>query len=117
VLCIIYKDNDKAIEDMLARDVIKSSGYWHVEVEPKDSPKTAVATRKGLYPFQVMSFGLYGALATLQRFTETVLAGLQWDICLRYLDACKKGGICVTCFLGKWYIYRSVESWNYEDMA
>jgi hypothetical protein len=147
VLCIIYKGNDKIIDDMLARDVIKSSstpwaagvvliktmdgstlfcvdyrklnrvtvkdvhdlpriddslnqmsgtkwfsttyccsGYWQVEVEPKDNQKSAFATRKGSCPFQVMSLGLYNVLATLQRFMETVLAGLQWDICLRYLD-------------------------------
>ena len=62
------------------------SGYWQVEVEPKDRQKTAFATRKGLYQFQVMPFGLCNAPATFERLMETVLAGLQWDICLIYLD-------------------------------
>lgn len=57
-----------------------------MEVEPKDRQKTAFATRKGLYQFQVMPFGLCNAPATFERLMETVLAGLQWDICLIYLD-------------------------------
>jgi hypothetical protein len=31
-------------------------------------------------------FGLCNAPATFERLMETVLAGLQWDICLIYLD-------------------------------
>jgi hypothetical protein len=33
-----------------------------------------------------MPFGLTCAPATLERLMETVLAGLQWDKCLVYLD-------------------------------
>ena len=62
------------------------SGYWQVECEGSDRHKTAFATRSGLYEFRVMPFGLKGAPATFERLMETVLAGLQWDICLIYLD-------------------------------
>ena len=62
------------------------SGYWQVECEDSDRHKTAFATRSGLYEFRVMPFGLKGAPATFERLMETVLAGLQWDICLIYLD-------------------------------
>jgi hypothetical protein len=57
-----------------------------VECEGSDRHKTAFATRSGLYEFRVMPFGLKGAPATFERLMETVLAGLQWDICLIYLD-------------------------------
>jgi len=57
-----------------------------VECEGSDGHKTAFATRSGLYEFRVMPFGLKGAPATFERLMETVLAGLQWDICLIYLD-------------------------------
>ena len=62
------------------------TGYWQVEVEEGDRPKTAFATRRGLFQFRQKPFGLCTAPATFQRLMETVLAGLQWEICLVYLD-------------------------------
>ena len=62
------------------------SGYWQVELEPEDKPKTAFVTKRGLYQFRVMPFGLCNAAATFERLMGTVLSGLQWDICLIYLD-------------------------------
>ena len=48
--------------------------------------KTAFATCHGLFEFQVMAFGLCNAPSTFQRLMEFVLAGLQWQGCLVYLD-------------------------------
>lgn len=62
------------------------SGYWQVSVKEEDRPKTAFVTRKGLFQFKKMPFGLSCAPATFQRLMETVMAGLQLDICLIYLD-------------------------------
>ena len=62
------------------------SGYWQVSVKEEDRPKTAFVTRKGLFQFRKMPFGLSCAPATFQRLMETVMAGLQWEICLIYLD-------------------------------
>ena len=55
-------------------------------MEEEDQPKTAFMSRRGLYEFKVMPFGLCNAPATFERQMETVLAGLNWDICLIYLD-------------------------------
>ena len=63
-----------------------NSGYWQVEVDDADWEKTAFASRRGLYEFKVMPFGLCNAPATFERLMETVLAGLNWQICLIYLD-------------------------------
>ena len=63
-----------------------NSGYWQVELDQNDKHKTAFATRQGLYEFNVMPFGLCNAPATFERLVDTVLSGLQWDICLIYLD-------------------------------
>ncbi|CAG2218208.1 unnamed protein product [Mytilus edulis] len=52
----------------------------------KDRPKTAFASRRGLFQFRQMPFGLACAPATFERLMERVLAGLQWSICLVYLD-------------------------------
>ena len=75
-----------------------NSGYWQVEVDEDDRTKTAFVSRKGLYEFKFMPFGLCNAPATFERLMETVLAGLNWKICLIYL-----GDMIVT---GK----------NFEDM-
>ena len=63
-----------------------ASGYWQVEVDVADREKTAFTTRHGLFEFQVMPFGLCNAPGTFQRLMEFVLAGLQWQTCLVYLD-------------------------------
>ena len=62
------------------------AGYWQLELEPSDRYKTAFSTRKGLFQFKVLPFGLCNAPATFERLMETVLSGLQWEICLIYLD-------------------------------
>ncbi len=66
--------------------MILNSGYWQVEVDKPDVEKTAFVSRRGLFEFRVMPFGLCNAPATFERLMETVLAGLNWQICLIYLD-------------------------------
>ena len=62
------------------------SGYWQVQTDLVDREKTAVTSRKGLLEFTVMPFGLCNAPATFESPMESVLSGLQWQICLIYLD-------------------------------
>ena len=63
-----------------------ASGYWQVSVAPEDRPKTAFTTRKGLFQWRVMPFGLSNARATFSRLMELVLRGLHWEHCMVYLD-------------------------------
>jgi len=43
-------------------------------------------TRKGIFGFKVLPFGLCNAPSTFQRLVDMALAGLTWEICLAYLD-------------------------------
>ena len=63
-----------------------ASGFWQVKVAKGHRPKTAFATKSGLWQWKVMPFGLTNAPSTFQRLMETVLRGLQWEDCLVYID-------------------------------
>lgn len=61
-------------------------GYWQIGLDEVSHPLTAFTTYQGLYQFKVLPFGLTNAPATFQRLMEVLLRGLQWNICLCYID-------------------------------
>ena len=62
------------------------SGYWQIGLSEDAKQKAAFCTRSGLWEWNVMPFGLCNAPATFQRLMDRILSGLQWQICLVYLD-------------------------------
>ena len=48
-----------------------ASGYWQVEVEPDDRPKTAFTTTRGHYEFQVMLVQLAGHISKINGASST----------------------------------------------
>jgi len=60
--------------------------YHQVEMEPADSDKTAFICREGMFKYLTMPFGLCNAGATFQRLVDIVLSGLNYEICLVYID-------------------------------
>lgn len=62
------------------------SGYWQIPVAAQDKDKTGFVTRRGLFRFVRMPFGLSNAPGTFQRVMDAVLRGLTWQSCLVYLD-------------------------------
>ena len=62
------------------------SGFWQVAINPRDADETAFVTRNGQFRFKVLSFGLANSPSIFQRFMTMVLSGLNWDICLVYID-------------------------------
>ncbi|XP_026022288.1 uncharacterized protein LOC113021785 [Astatotilapia calliptera] len=103
-LCIDYRAlNDRTITDAYPLPRIQdtldtlstarwfstldlASGYWQVELTPRARRAAAFCTRTGLFEWNVMPFGLCNAPATFQRLMDRVLAGMQWETCLVYLD-------------------------------
>lgn len=63
-----------------------TSAYWQIELDDESRPKSAFLCRKGLFEFVRLPFGLSNTPATLQRLMDSVLAGLNWQSCLVYLD-------------------------------
>ena len=62
------------------------SGYHQVVLAPEDADKTTFLTRKGAFKFNVMAFGLTAALATFQKLMDAAMSGVNFSICLIYLD-------------------------------
>ena len=62
------------------------SGYWQIEMDPKNREKTAFCSMGGLFEFQVMPFGLCNVPSTFERLIDKVFHGLNHEVCLIYLD-------------------------------
>jgi hypothetical protein len=69
-----------------------ASGFWQIPMAEEDKCKTSFATRDGLYEFNTMPFGLCNAPASFERIMEIVLMGLNWVLCLVYIDDIVVGG-------------------------
>jgi transposase InsO family protein len=63
-----------------------ASGYWQIPIDERDIEKTAFVSREGLFEFIRMPFGLTNAPGTFQRAVDVMLSGLNWKICLVYID-------------------------------
>ena len=61
-------------------------GYFQIPVLEEDIPKTAFVSKYGLYEHLTMPMGMMNSGSCFQRVMERCLAGLQWFICLVYLD-------------------------------
>ncbi|XP_063891879.1 retrovirus-related Pol polyprotein from transposon 297 [Helicoverpa armigera] len=63
-----------------------TSGFYQVELDPKDIHKTAFNVEQGHYEFLRMPMGLKNSPSTFQRVMDNVLRGLLNKICVVYLD-------------------------------
>ena len=62
------------------------SGYWQLGMTDQAKERSAFCTRRGLFHFNRMTFGLSGAPATFCRLMQKVLKDQLWKTCLFYLD-------------------------------
>jgi len=62
------------------------SGYWQLGMTDHAKERSAFCTRRGLFQFTRMPFGLSGAPGSFCRQMSIVLRDLLWVVCLCYLD-------------------------------
>ena len=62
------------------------SGYHNIAVALQDREKTAFCTRKALYHFNVLPFGLCNSPAIFSRMISKVLHGIEGKFAMAYLD-------------------------------
>jgi len=62
------------------------SGYWQLGLTERAKERSAFCTRRGLFQFTRMPFGLSNAPSTFCRLMHIVLSDLLYSQCLRYLD-------------------------------
>ena len=63
-----------------------SSGYHQIPIKQEYKCKRAFYTKRGLMQYTVMLFGLTGAPSTFENLIEKVTRGMQWEMCVLYLD-------------------------------
>jgi len=68
------------------RDHRPSFGLLQIGMTSRAQERSAFCTRRGLYHFKRMPFGLSNAPATFCRLMHRVLRNHLWRICLCYLD-------------------------------
>jgi len=62
------------------------SSYWQLGMTDRAKERSAFCTRRGLFQFTQMLFGLSGAPGSFCRLMSFVLRDLLWVVCLCYLD-------------------------------
>lgn len=63
-----------------------ASGFWQIEMDPKDVDKTAFNTPSGHFQWRRMPMGLVNSPAVWQRTADVILAGLLGKRCFVYMD-------------------------------
>jgi len=79
------------ITDQIGKAIYRSTldltkGFWQIPIEESDKEKTAFITYEGLFEWNTMPMGLTNSPSAFQRNMERVLSGLNWKICLVFMD-------------------------------
>ena len=62
------------------------AGYHQIEIYPPDAPKTTFLTRKRAWQYKRVPMGQCNSAQTCQRLMDSAFQGLNFNICLIYMD-------------------------------
>lgn len=62
------------------------SGFHQIQVEEKDTPKTAFTVENGHFEYSRLPMGLSNSPSTFSRLMDNIMTGLQGEQCLVYMD-------------------------------
>ena len=77
-------DNLRGSKYYITMDLL--SGYWQLPMSTRAKERSAFCTKRGLFQFTRMPFGLSGAPGSFCRLMSIALRDLLWKVCLCYLD-------------------------------
>ncbi len=63
-----------------------AQGYLQISLDNESKTKTAFICHEGLWQFRRLPFGVTGGPSWCQRLMNCLLSGLNWQICICYLD-------------------------------
>ena len=63
-----------------------ASGFHGIPIAPESQPQTAFVTPDGKYAYTRLPFGLQCAPSYMVNLMNEVMQGLQWSICVCYMD-------------------------------
>ena len=73
-------------KNLLYHTLDLTAGFWNLPVKESHRDRLAFVTSRGKWEFNVLPFGLMTGPSYMQRMIEATLVGLNWDVCLPYLD-------------------------------
>ena len=73
-------------KNLLYHTLDLTAGFWNLPVKESHRERLAFVTSKGKWEFNVLPFGLMTGPSYMQRMIEATLVGLNWELCLPYLD-------------------------------
>jgi len=71
-----------------------ASGFWAIPIRESDKALTAFVHHRGKHEWNVLPMGVASGPETMVRMMETALTGLEWDVCMTFIDdlACAGAG-------------------------
>ena len=62
------------------------NGFYQIEIEEQDRPKTGFVTPDCQHQYRRLPFGFVSSPAIFQRMVDMLLGGMKWVFAIGYID-------------------------------